>query len=623
MATTPNPDDSNEWITVGCATNDRHDKKKLSKLVKKANRGEINTYQCYHACVTAGIVAKPEIYITPGKSRESSQHGLNLSEIRELLLALFSESVPPRYFTIKNKASIRTVVLVHVMDATPDCLKGLTSSRPVLVRISRQDREWNLLPERLLTMDDEEAQLLVDKMHKNDGQVSTDVNGGGAGEGKQGGMTGGESGKTNDPLHTSRNSTGSDTLVRGLLNKLEPYVLTEGALRLWGYPLPLPSPFTTTTTSSSSFPSITTGMELCGEDHESSSKSTVVAAVVSSPSSSSSSSSPPSSSSSVARPAKRPRIDGPTITNDDHSDVPNSNNNNNSNCSYDRNDRNNNDHNHRDDDGDVGDSPLIVGVLTGNSQHLLPSKRFAQRLLGLGLGLGSGLGPDEDTRMITSSHNSASSSLVSAAAAVSSSAAAPPPLPSFSLSRVQVQDGTTALLDGFVETLSEHSTAYQHLWPTTGGVARGDTGVAGRGDRGVMGRGDTGGTGQSGSLGDNTGGQNGIMGGQGGSLGDHTGVPPLQSSCPVPEQSSVPHRPSPHPLVAVDCEMCDTSEGLVLTRLTLVDHASQVVTHRPHTYTYTHTYTHTDTCKHASTHTHTLTHTCTHMHANSTTLFDH
>ena len=173
---------------------------------------------------------------------------------------------------------------------------------------------------------------------------------------------------------------------------------------------------------------------------------------------------------------------------------------------------------------------------------------------------------------------------------------------------MQVQDGTTALLDGFVETLSEHSTAYQHLWPTTGGVARGDTGVAGRGDSGGMGRGDTGGTGQSGSLGDNTGGQNGIMGGQGGSLGDHTGVPPLQSSCPVPEQSSVPRRPSPHPLVAVDCEMCDTSDGLVLTRLTLVDHASQVHTdHTNHIHMHTDTHAHTDTRKHASTrrpHTH-------------------
>ena len=211
--------------------------------------------------------------------------------------------------------------------------------------------------------------------------------------------------------------------------------------------------------------------------------------------------------------------------------------------------------------------------------------------------------------MITSSHNSASSSLVSssaaaaaaaAAAAVSSSAAAPPPLPSFSLSRVQVQDGTAALLDGFVETLSEHSTAYQHLWPTTGCVARGDTGVAARCDSGGMG--------QSGSLGDNTGGQNGIMGGQGGSLGDHTGVPPLQSSCPVPEQSSVPRRPSPHPLVAVDCEMCDTSDGLVLTRLTLVDHASQVHTdHTNHIHMHTDTHAHTDTRKHASTrrpHTH-------------------
>ena len=187
MTTTPDKNnDSNEWITVGSSSDVRRDKKKLSKLVKKANRGDVNTFQCYQACVAAGIVAKPEIYITPGKSRESSQHGLNLSEIRELLLALFSDSVPPRYFTIKNKACIRTVIVVHVTDASPDCLTGLTSSRPVVVRVSRQDREWNLLPERLLTMDDEEAQVLIDKMNKNGSHVLTDVNStttGGKGEG--------------------------------------------------------------------------------------------------------------------------------------------------------------------------------------------------------------------------------------------------------------------------------------------------------------------------------------------------------------------------------------------------------------------------------------------------------
>ena len=524
MTTTPLHDDLNEWITVGSTANDRYDKKKVSKLVKKANRGDINTLQCYQACLAAGIMAKPEIYIVPGKSRENSQHGLNLSEIRELLLSLFSDAVPPRYFTMKNKACIRTVVVVHVMDATPDCLKGLTSSRPVLVRVSRQDREWNLLPERLLTMDDEEAQLLIDKMQKHGGQVSTDVNVDSVVGTKQEEKPEVESEKTENLPETNKNNSSSgNPLMDGLLTKLAPYVMTEGALRLWGYPLPLPSSTTATSISTARISSSITASSIipamCTEDQTTSSSS----------SSSSSSTAAAETSSAVERPLKRPRIDNSTVA--DQSPTPNNHNNNN----------HNNGSSHDNDDDD--DSLMILGVLTGTSQHLMPSNRFAQRLLGLGVGSGSGLGSDGDAHVITAASSSAAAA-ASSSSLTSSSSSLLSPLPTSTLRHVQVMDGTT-LLDNFVETLPTHSIAYQQLWPITTTTTMTTAMVI-----------------------DEDGGE-----GAGGGGKDSGGGGEISTE----GNDRDPCVRSPHPLVAVDCEMCDTSEGLVLTRLTLVDHASQVI----------------------------------------------
>ena len=188
---------------------------------------------------------------------------------------------------------------------------------------------------------------------------------------------------------------------------------------------------------------------------------------------------------------------------------------------------------------------MIVGVLTGISQHLMPSKRFAQRLLGLGLGLElgveSGLGLDGDAQLITAASSSSSSS-----------SSRLPPLPSFTLRRVQVMDGTT-ILDNFVETLPTHSIAYQQLWPTTSTTTTATAMVIDEDGGGCAGSAVVGG------------------GGAGGGEGSTEGRDNNKNPCVR----------SPHPLVAVDCEMCDTSEGLVLTRLTLVDHASQVRSPHP------------------------------------------
>jgi hypothetical protein len=81
--------------------------------------GEITSSQSYQECVQLGIEGKSEFSIVPDKTRLHAKHDLNISEIRELLLSLFSdEAIVPKYFSVRNKGYIRNVIVLHVSDSS-------------------------------------------------------------------------------------------------------------------------------------------------------------------------------------------------------------------------------------------------------------------------------------------------------------------------------------------------------------------------------------------------------------------------------------------------------------------------------------------------------------------------
>ena len=239
-----------------------YDKKKHSKLIKRAVRGDVNTFPVFQACALGQVAAKPEIFIVADKSRETAPHDLNLSEVRDLLLSLFSDQLPPKWYQFRNKACVRTVVVVHVADALPRCLDGLLrrpsatadAERPGIrasvVRISKQDSELCSMAERLLTVADDDAAALALKMGMASigdqplPVASSKSNAASSGGGGGGGGGGGSS-------SSSSSSGGAEGGVSVSLEvKLGRYVLSHGIMNTWGFPLPLPR--TATASSSSS-----------------------------------------------------------------------------------------------------------------------------------------------------------------------------------------------------------------------------------------------------------------------------------------------------------------------------------------------------------------------------------
>jgi hypothetical protein len=112
----------------------------------------------------------------PDKTRLHAKHDLNISEIRELLLSLFSdEAIMPKYFSVRNKGYVRNVIVLHISDASDPIalLTGLNLKRPVSVRISRQDYDLSYFPEKLFSISIDDAEYMQELIDKKQNKQKT------------------------------------------------------------------------------------------------------------------------------------------------------------------------------------------------------------------------------------------------------------------------------------------------------------------------------------------------------------------------------------------------------------------------------------------------------------------
>jgi hypothetical protein len=64
---------------------DPHNKMKLSKLNKKAWKGDVNTQEGWIDCIRHSIKAAPSISWTENKSRKDCLHDINIADLCDLL----------------------------------------------------------------------------------------------------------------------------------------------------------------------------------------------------------------------------------------------------------------------------------------------------------------------------------------------------------------------------------------------------------------------------------------------------------------------------------------------------------------------------------------------------------
>eukprot|EP00601_Ochromonadales_sp_CCMP2298_P022907 CAMPEP_0173305132 /NCGR_PEP_ID=MMETSP1143-20121109/19827_1 /TAXON_ID=483371 /ORGANISM="non described non described, Strain CCMP2298" /LENGTH=143 /DNA_ID=CAMNT_0014246023 /DNA_START=64 /DNA_END=492 /DNA_ORIENTATION=- len=91
--------------------------KRKSKFRKKAENGDILSWENYIECCMFGITAQPRLSIMP---QTDAGHDLNLGELRDLLLVLMGLKVNlPSKLRLRNGPFVRRVVHLHVANCPP------------------------------------------------------------------------------------------------------------------------------------------------------------------------------------------------------------------------------------------------------------------------------------------------------------------------------------------------------------------------------------------------------------------------------------------------------------------------------------------------------------------------
>eukprot|EP01041_Mallomonas_annulata_P008198 gene8198-16857_t len=140
--------------------------KSKKKSLKKAMKGQITTFSQYEQCILSGIHAKSDILFLHDKTRINCRHDVNITELRDLLISIFIDKPPPKFFEVKNRPFIRHVVIIHLSECDdPNALQGLSpmlfSSFPILTtRVScgsNATNQYTPLTKKLLTIDSDET----------------------------------------------------------------------------------------------------------------------------------------------------------------------------------------------------------------------------------------------------------------------------------------------------------------------------------------------------------------------------------------------------------------------------------------------------------------------------------